>query len=136
VKRPCLGCGRLISSGARCADCQCAMWRHKNVDRPPGERVFYSSAAWRNLAARVVAEAGGICQGCGTTGVPLTGGHLISIRRRPDLALDPENVRAECRSCQRNAAVAAARMGGTPSRETPTFGPRPPATSSRVTGNR
>jgi 5-methylcytosine-specific restriction endonuclease McrA len=106
--RSCLGypgnrCGALITGASRCGDCQRALYRLRNAARPPGERQFYSSAAWRKLAAAVVAAADGRCQSCGAEGVTLTAGHRVSIRLSPGRALDPSNLRAECRSCQNRA---------------------------------
>jgi 5-methylcytosine-specific restriction endonuclease McrA len=42
------------------------------------------------------------CAWCGTPAdrVKLTADHILPVRARPDLALEPENVVAACRSCQ------------------------------------
>ena len=119
MKRPCAGprpgtrcpTGALVAGRPRCDACRRAKQQHRNLTRPPGERQFYGSAVWRRLAASVVAAAEGVCAGCGATDRPLTAGHRLAIRQRPDLALVPENVRAECRSCQRLATVTTARRG-------------------------
>jgi hypothetical protein len=104
--RACLGypgyrCPRLVKGGNRCPDCQRAVYRVRNEQRPPGERAFYGSAAWKRLANAAVAAADA-CAICHTPKAltRLTGGHLISIRQRPDLALEPGAVAAVCFSCQ------------------------------------
>jgi hypothetical protein len=98
--RSCLSCGR-ITAATRCDECRRATYRARQRTRDPQELAFYCSTAWRNLAARVVAEADR-CATCGRLAeyAPLTGGHRLSVRARPDLALEPENVIAQCRSCQ------------------------------------
>ena len=87
------------------------MWRRKDANRPPFERAFYHSASWRRLASTTVAAANGICASCGAEGRVLTGGHVVPIRFDLTLALEPSNVAAQCRSCQRFASVAASRRG-------------------------
>jgi 5-methylcytosine-specific restriction endonuclease McrA len=102
MRRPCLSCGRLIEANAsRCTDCQRAVWRQKNAQRPQFERMVYSSAEWKRLRAQVVADADGACFHCGAVGVPLSADHIVSVRDEPSLALEPSNLRAACRSCQR-----------------------------------
>lgn len=109
--RACLSCSRLIRSGSRCPDCQRAKWRAKEATRNPRERQLYGSATWQKLRLRVLEAADGRCQAptqpdgrlCG---LPCdTVGHVIPLRQRPDLALEPSNLRAECRSHQRYAQV-------------------------------
>jgi 5-methylcytosine-specific restriction endonuclease McrA len=100
LNRACLTCGRVIPGNReRCVDCQRARWRQRNYERPAFERQLYSSAAWRKLADAVVADADA-CTYCGTPTEKLTADHVETLRNRPDLALDPENVVAACRSCQ------------------------------------
>jgi hypothetical protein len=67
--------------------------------RDPVARLIYSSAAWRKLAKGVRDNATG-CAWCGASGVYISADHIASIRDRPDLALEPSNVVAACRSCQ------------------------------------
>lgn len=50
--------------------------------------------AWRRLRAYVLERDRGICWRCGGAGAN-EGGHVIAMEIRPDLALDPDNVRAE-----------------------------------------
>lgn len=110
VKRICLTCGRLIEANrSRCMDCQRAEWRRKNRLRPAFERALYGSAAWKKLASAVVAGASR-CAWCGASGVPLSGDHVTPVRAAPDLALEPDNIVAACRSCQERRKV---RPGGT-----------------------
>jgi ribosomal protein S14 len=104
--RACLGypgyrCPRLVKGGNRCADCQRAVYRIRDLERPPGERAFYGSAAWKSLATAAV-EAADACATCGTPKAytRLTGGHRIPIRQRPDLALEASNVIPQCIPCQ------------------------------------
>src|SRR2546428_11374447 len=56
--------------------------------------------AWRNLSAEVRASA----ERCFWCGIPLEGqrsiaDHVIPVERRPDLALDRENVKPSCIGC-------------------------------------
>ncbi len=60
---------------------------------------FYQSAPWKKLA-RAVVEAANRCAYCGASDVPLTADHVLTLRRRPDLRLEPSNLVAACRSCQ------------------------------------
>lgn len=50
--------------------------------------------AWAAFAAAIVARDLGICWRCGHEGAE-TAGHVIPWIKRPDLGLDPSNVRAE-----------------------------------------
>lgn len=109
MTRACLGypgyrCGRLVRGASRCGDCQRAAWRARQRGRDPWEVAFYGSAAWRTLA-RAVVDAAEACATCGTPKalVKLTAGHRVAIRKRPDLALVPELVIAQCRPCQERA---------------------------------
>jgi hypothetical protein len=102
MKRSCLGCRRLGTfRGPRCDGCRRAKYRERQHNRDPREIAFYGSAAWRNLARAVVDEADA-CATCGTSRyvTALTGGHRVSIRQRPDLALSMAHVVAQCRPCQ------------------------------------
>jgi 5-methylcytosine-specific restriction endonuclease McrA len=67
--------------------------------RPQYERQLYGSAPWQHLRNAVLASATG-CAWCGSTTAPLTADHVLTVRDRPDLALDPANVVPACRSCQ------------------------------------
>lgn len=68
--------------------------------------------AWRKLAKQAIAREP-VCwlrlPGC--TIYSSTGDHVIPVSQRPDLELNPSNIRAACRSCNakrgNNPAVAA-----------------------------
>lgn len=49
---------------------------------------------WTAFSAAIIARDHGICWRCGHEGAD-TAGHVIAWVRRPDLGLDPNNVRAE-----------------------------------------
>jgi 5-methylcytosine-specific restriction endonuclease McrA len=106
--RACLGagshrCGRLIPANRnRCA--ACTTLHNRETARPAWVSNLYGSNAWRVLADRVVAEADG-CHWCGATDVPLSADHVARLRAHPELALEPDNVVASCRSCQRGRQV-------------------------------
>ena len=104
--RQCLGypgyrCGRLIERGNRCEPCQRAKYQVRNAQRDPWIRAFYGSSPWKALRTAVV-EAADRCAWCGRpkTEVRLSAGHIVSIAKDRSLALDLENVRASCASCQ------------------------------------
>jgi len=100
MKRMCLerGCATLTTS-TRCEPCRRAHERRRQANRPEYERRIYSSGAWQRLRTEVLAEEDA-CAWCGTTTRPLTAGHIRSLRQHPELALERDNVRASCRSCQ------------------------------------
>src|SRR5262245_10451089 len=57
---------------------------------------FYDTYAWRQLSrARLAANP--VCVDCG--GRATDADHVLSVRERPDLALDPDNVVSRCRRC-------------------------------------
>lgn len=49
---------------------------------------------WMALVAFVIARDAGLCWRCGNPGAD-TGGHVLPVSTHPELALDPDNVRAE-----------------------------------------
>ena len=100
MKRPCLTCG-IPTTRTRCPEHTRAKYRERQATRPLFEVQLYASADWRRLADAVV-EAADRCHWCGTSRlvVPLTADHVLTVRNRPDLALEPGNVVAACRSCQ------------------------------------
>lgn len=99
VMTTCLSCRRLIPSGrSRCQDCTRAKERARNQRRAP-EMQFYQSAPWKKLS-RATLEGATACAHCGAVNEPLSADHLLTIRSRPDLALEPTNVVPACRSCQ------------------------------------
>jgi 5-methylcytosine-specific restriction endonuclease McrA len=102
MNRPCLSCGRLIPSGrSYCVACQRANYRQRNEARPRFEVELYASAEWRRLARAVLEEAE-FCYWCHTPAyvTKLTADHIATVREHPELATEPSNVVASCRSCQ------------------------------------
>ena len=99
MKRPCLTCNTLITSGSRCTACQRAFYRRRELGRDPFQKAVYQSTEYRRLRA-IVMEGAYACFHCGATGVPLTCDHVYSITARPELALEIENLVAACKSCQ------------------------------------
>jgi 5-methylcytosine-specific restriction endonuclease McrA len=75
------------------------MYQHRNQHRDQFARRLYGLSAWKSLARSVV-EAADRCAYCGRTDVQLTADHVVALRLDPSLALDPDNLRAACRSCQ------------------------------------
>ena len=109
--KPCLTCGRPCH-GSRCPEharpVLQAQWRRGNAIRDPFARQLYASSEWQRLARSVVDGATG-CAWCHRTPAQLvrdrrsprlTADHVIPVRVRPDLALEPSNVVAACLSCQ------------------------------------
>jgi 5-methylcytosine-specific restriction endonuclease McrA len=74
---------------------------------------------WRRVVAYVLDRDGGVCQlrltGCRL--VATTADHVIPFRDRPDLELDPGNLRASCGKCnlKRGTRPAVAPVGPGPS---------------------
>ncbi|WP_079612888.1 HNH endonuclease [Mycobacteroides abscessus] len=92
MQRPCIGCGCLIPSGSRCADCQ-----------PKREHRATAAAAtdwrWRQLSKRVRKQSP-FCEHCGQRDpAKLTAGHIVPVSVKPEWAHNIENVRTECRPC-------------------------------------
>lgn len=63
----------------------------------------HHSRAWRRLRDRVVAEEPacwlrlpGIC-----TGASQTADHILTVKERPDLGMERENLRGACTACNR-----------------------------------
>lgn len=102
MKRICLTCFGAFElrdmRGGRCLAHARANDRARNARRGDEYR-FYGSAAWKSLAAETLANAFG-CHWCHRLDVKLTADHVATVRHRPDLALEPDNVVAACRSCQ------------------------------------
>ena len=102
-RRRCLepGCF-VLSPGTRCEPHRLAKQRDRRYSRPAAERDFYSSRSWRALRLETLEAAGYRCEArtlpdgqfCGAPAA--TGGHVIPVRQRPDLGLEPANVFASC----------------------------------------
>jgi len=60
---------------------------------------FYNLHAWKTLREAVKRRDGYRCTVCGTAAIPLDVDHIQPFARRPDLALDPSNLRTICRTC-------------------------------------
>lgn len=107
--RACLSCGRLMARGSRCPECQRQKWRRKQATRDQREVRLYGSAAWARIRLEVLADADYACDsrvepdGRRCWRPAESCGHIIPLRKRPDLALSRSNLRAECRSHQRHA---------------------------------
>jgi 5-methylcytosine-specific restriction enzyme A len=78
--------------------------RHRDYNRSsrdPEQAKFYGSARWKRFRAYIKAQRV-LCERCRAEG-RITPGvevhHLIDFRQRPDLALDPANVKLWCVSC-------------------------------------
>lgn len=104
-KKPCLGSPRCpnfaLPGKARCDEHQREAWREQNAQRPRELRAFYDSAEWRQLRAAYLAD-NPACQDCATTGRATPADsvdHILPLRTRPDLALEPSNLRSLCKSC-------------------------------------
>ncbi|UXA08676.1 HNH endonuclease [Mycobacterium sp. SMC-2] len=90
-----MGCQESIQSGSRCPNC-----RPKRTRRPK-PNPFYSSYRWRKLA-RDTRRRSPLCERCGHTGSPdncLTTEHVLSLKARPDLRLEPLNTATLCNRC-------------------------------------
>lgn len=67
-------------------------------------RDFYQTRAWQKLARQTKARYGRKCMKCGATeadGVRIVSDHVISVRARWDLRLDPANIQVLCEGCNR-----------------------------------
>lgn len=96
MKRLC-ACGRLVERGETCV-CQVAARRERvakaDLIRPNAAARGYDHA-WQQLRKRMLHDHPA-CH-CGAPAVEVH--HVLSIRERPDLRLDPSNLACLCRSC-------------------------------------
>lgn len=70
--------------------------------RCPRRHGFYKTAAWRRMRAWVLARDCYECQACKRRGLVTKATdvhHIQHLSQRPDLALDPDNLIALCKSC-------------------------------------
>jgi 5-methylcytosine-specific restriction protein A len=97
------GCHSFAVPGSSC----CAMHRHTQgraydaVRANEPEHLFYLQPQWRALRAQHLSEYP-LCARCeqqGLVTVAVVVHHLVEIRDRPDLALDPDNLQSLCVSC-------------------------------------
>lgn len=73
--------------------------KHRSYASPQRDALnqFYWSSAWRKLSARVIAEEP-MCRLCGNA-ASREADHILTIRERPDLALERSNLRGACKPC-------------------------------------
>ncbi|HET8954275.1 MAG TPA: HNH endonuclease signature motif containing protein [Solirubrobacterales bacterium] len=94
MKRPCIGCGRLILKGSYCPRCDPSRKRRRVT---PGRGSGGAAARFRR---EVLARAGGRCERCGST-------EDVEAHHRRALtdggSNDPSNGEALCRRCHRPA---------------------------------
>jgi 5-methylcytosine-specific restriction endonuclease McrA len=95
MRRPCLGCGRLIASGSRCRRCT-----PKRKRATPGRGTGWTAEKFRRA---VLARTGGRCAVCGSS-------EGVEAHHRRPLAdgggNDPANGVALCRRHHREAEAA------------------------------
>lgn len=90
IARPCAGCGDIIATGSRCADC-----RPTRASSPPRSHVAYANnGKWKNLSKRL-RKASPFCETCGS-GDRLTVDHIVPESVAPELAYAEENLRVLC----------------------------------------
>ena len=103
-KKPCLAprCAGFAEPGkSRCPAHQREAWREQNARRPRELRAFYDSAEWRQLRVAHL-ELYPECQDCAAAGRATPAhsvDHVLPLRDRPDLALEPSNLKSLCKSC-------------------------------------
>lgn len=92
-------CGRVIEPGTRC-ECQKAKDRaasaKHDVTRPNATARGYDSA-WRKVRAEYL-FAHPLCEHPECKAPAEEVHHVISVRKRPDLRLDPRNLQALCKA--------------------------------------
>lgn len=65
-------------------------------------RAFYQSREWRQVAYKCKIRDGRVCMCCGDhprSGVRIVSDHIIPLRVRWDLRLDPSNIQTLCDEC-------------------------------------
>ena len=84
------GCPTLVRRG------KCLKHSRQERQRYEAGRVrdpFYSSSPWRNLRATILEEQPYCCE-CGTTANTVD--HIVPRSERPDLSMEPNNLRSYC----------------------------------------
>ena len=90
------GCADLARAGeSRCKAHEKLRQREYDAHRRPERHAFYHSREWRALSRLVLKEQPYCACGAKTRQAD----HILSIKARPDLALDRGNVVARCRPC-------------------------------------
>jgi 5-methylcytosine-specific restriction protein A len=103
-RRPCGAprCAGFADPGrSYCTAHQRESWRQQNAQRPRELRAFYDSPEWRSLRAAHL-ELHPACEDCEASGraTPATQvDHVLPLRSRPELALEPSNLRSLCKAC-------------------------------------
>lgn len=98
----CIDCGRVVSPGPRCYACRRRRSEVYNANRP-AHHAFYRTAEWRRLSAEVRRSATR-CWWCLRPTLRLLADHVMPLEKRPDLALDRENVVPSCYGCNNRRA--------------------------------
>ena len=94
MRRICPQCGELVDRGATCP---CRLAKRKEADQQRGSAASRGyDAEWQALR-RLWLEANPMCVLCGKPAKHVD--HVLSIKQRPDLRLDPANLRSLCHSC-------------------------------------
>ena len=78
---------------------QLALERQERIEE---RNQFYSSPEWRQVRTQVIKEHGSICSECGIkikNRLDVTVDHIQPRSKYPELALNIENLRVLCRSC-------------------------------------
>lgn len=115
VLRPCAhpGCSALVERG-RCEKHKRESWRdYERERRPPRDKVFYSSPAWR--AARALVLAGEpLCRECAKAGRVVPAVQVDHVRAVKDggAPFDPENLQPLCLACHSRKTLAESREAG------------------------
>jgi 5-methylcytosine-specific restriction protein A len=94
VKRICPQCGRLVDKGTFCP-CRLAQRKKADAERGTSAERGYD-ADWRALRKLFIA-ANPMCVLCGAPAKHVD--HVLTIKQRPDLRLDPKNLRSLCHPC-------------------------------------
>ncbi|MGP4038342.1 HNH endonuclease [Gracilibacillus sp. D59] len=93
------GCKKLISSGRYCEDHKRKKKRSNNYKH--SNKSLYNSSAWKQVADYVYERDRGCCQRCDkfVFGKQAHKHHIIPVKIRPDLKLDPDNIKLLCNKC-------------------------------------
>lgn len=104
--RPCQRCKQILTTSTYCSGCQViqdAKWQayRQEQDRRPSPRKRGYDTAWEKARSWQLKRFP-LCQDCqdqGIIGPANVVHHIESVEDRPDLRLDPENLRSLCFSC-------------------------------------
>lgn len=98
---------KLVSLGLHPPERYVPPWKDKNrtgytlAHKPSRAREFYNSWEWRELRYKILKRYGRKCMCCGAGphDTTIMVDHIIPIRKRWDLRLDPENLQVLCDDC-------------------------------------